>query len=207
MVLSERGVRVMVRFYFVVVVSMSMMCSSEAMAAQWALRVVASSDRTHDQEVKRGVRDALLPLARHAVRTYPYGAGVQYWEREVGRALHRHGLDVSVQVVLVERAVRFVPSEVRATVNTVQVTIGAGRGHNWWCLLIQTMCIVEGTTEEDEPLYAAVGQALPSLETSKKRTAKLWIASMWTGYETKKGTSIGAVSHADKQRGARMAHP
>lgn len=177
--------------FVVMAFSIGWMSSTEAMAAQWALRVVAASDRTVDQEMKAHVRDALLPFVHRAVRIVPYGADPHYWEREAVRALHHNGLDVPIRVEIVERIVRFEPTGVRARVDTVHVTIGAGQGHNWWCLLMQMMCIVEGTSEEDEPLYAAIGQAVSSGETPKKRTAKLWIASMWTGRETKKGHQLG----------------
>ena len=116
------------------------------------LHVVAHSDDPQDQALKLRVRDAVLPLLAEAV------AGARSPEEALGRveervaaitarareAIRAGGYDYPVRV----ETGRF-PFPARrlgdrvypaGTYHAVRVVIGAGRGHNFWCVLFPGLC-------------------------------------------------------------------
>ncbi len=84
------------------------------------LRVVANSDDETDQMTKLRVRDAVLPTALQ----------IPFHLRAVARAARE--IDPTARVR--RGALRFCGRSSAA----VQVTLGAGKGHNWWGILYPT---------------------------------------------------------------------
>lgn len=124
------------------------------------LQVVAHSDHPLDQAAKLAVRDALLPVverlhrqAPSTVRSSPL-AWLAYVERHRGLLLAaaRRALDQGpwppwpVRVETEPAAFAAGPSDasgpppVAGSYLTVRVVIGAGRGHNWWCVAFPLLC-------------------------------------------------------------------
>lgn len=137
------------------------------------LHVVASSDSAHDQAVKLQVRDAVLafcePLlegaeSRSEVQRRLDGQ-MQALANCAQRALWAAGEDGTVSVRLAEE---YYPTRDYPTFSLpagrylgLRVTIGAGEGHNWWCVVFPPLCNeaaageVVGTEEEElEPDYS-----------------------------------------------------
>ena len=127
------------------------------------LRILANSDGAGDQLVKREIRDALvaqmngwveelddpqsLSEAQALVRRH-----LPEMEKLVGRELAARGLAYSYKVEL--GTVPFPTKMYGGTVypagdyEAVRVTLGAGLGQNWWCVLFPPLCfIVAGTGE------------------------------------------------------------
>lgn len=124
------------------------------------LRILANSDNATDQWIKRKVRDAIvermnewvdepgsIDQARETVQ-----ANLGEIERVVGDVLRQHGFDYDYQVEFGN-----VPFPAKLYGNklypagdyeAVRVTIGAGEGQNWWCVLFPPLCFVDAANGE-----------------------------------------------------------
>ena len=128
------------------------------------LHVVANSDSDEDQAVKLRVRDAVLQAAQ------PYVTGpdaeealaenLGALERAAAKALRSLGREDAVSVTLQNEAF---PTRAYETFSlpagvyrTLRVTIGAGAGHNWWCVVFPTLCTA-ASLDELETAAAAGG--------------------------------------------------
>ena len=128
------------------------------------LHVVANSDSDEDQAVKLRVRDAVLQAAQ------PYVTGpdaeealaenLGALERAAAKALRSLGRENAVSVTLQNEAF---PTRAYETFSlpagvyrTLRVTIGAGAGHNWWCVVFPTLCTA-ASLDELETAAAAGG--------------------------------------------------
>ena len=125
------------------------------------LQVVAESDSVEDQQLKLELRDVCLKCAEICIADAPDADAVymrlEEYAADFQAACERRALElgyageIRVETGTFEFPNRiygdlFVPAgEYRA----LRVTIGAGEGHNWWCVLYPSLCILN---EED---YAA----------------------------------------------------
>ena len=128
------------------------------------LHVVANSDSDEDQAVKLRVRDAVLQAAQPYV-TGPDADGalaenLGALERAAAKALRSLGREDAVSVTLQNEAF---PTRAYETFSlpagvyrTLRVTIGAGAGHNWWCVVFPTLCTA-ASLDELETAAAAGG--------------------------------------------------
>ncbi|WP_051962585.1 stage II sporulation protein R [Geobacillus icigianus] len=119
------------------------------------LRILANSDAAQDQELKRKVRDAVnaqingwvaeltsLAEAKRVIRSH-----LPDIEQTVARVLRD---ERSHQLYKVEfRPVRF-PTKVygdyvypAGTYEAVLITLGEGKGANWWCVLFPPLCFLD----------------------------------------------------------------
>lgn len=116
------------------------------------LHVVANSDSAADQELKGKVRDAVL------TRSGIYLAGLDREEALKTLAEHlpqlgqvaadtvaREGYDYPVRVRLEEAAF---PTKTYSdfalpagTYTALRIELGAGQGHNWWCVVYPPLCM------------------------------------------------------------------
>ncbi|MBU5670889.1 stage II sporulation protein R [Paenibacillus sp. MSJ-6] len=122
------------------------------------LRILANSDSLGDQAVKRLVRDAVVeqmngwvaelaqPESLEEARTMVQGK-LPDIEQRVGETLKANGKSYSYEVVLGE--VPF-PTKIyggavypAGEYEAVRVTLGAGAGKNWWCVLFPPLCFVD----------------------------------------------------------------
>lgn len=122
------------------------------------LRILANSDSLGDQAVKRLVRDAVVeqmngwvaeldqPESLEEARTMVQGK-LSDIEQRVGETLKASGKNYSYEVELGE--VPF-PTKIyggavypAGDYEAVRVTLGAGSGKNWWCVLFPPLCFVD----------------------------------------------------------------
>ena len=129
------------------------------------LHILADSDCETDQAIKLAVRDALLPYLQEATA----GAATReealdclssqcsMFKKVADETLFHLGTDytatVSVenlyfpiriygsQTYLSTDAVIFPPG----FYDSVQVILGSGEGHNWWCLAYPSLCFIDAT--------------------------------------------------------------
>ena len=117
------------------------------------LHILANSDSAEDQAVKLAVRDRLLVECGDLfTETEDYDAALAEAEANLPaleasarRELAARGIDPAVTVALTPAAfetrtygdVTLPAGEYTA----LQVTIGAGKGHNWWCVCYPNLCI------------------------------------------------------------------
>ena len=125
------------------------------------LHVVANSDSPADQEVKLKVRDAVL---EEAARWYGDAATME--EANFALCTHLESITQAANKALAENGS---PHTARAqvtdlyfptrdyegfslpagTYRSLQVTIGAGEGKNWWCVVFPALCLPAAQDRED----------------------------------------------------------
>ncbi len=144
------------------------------------LHVVASGDTPEEQAVKLAVRDACLEAAREiagdcrdADAAYAaVNANLAALRTAAVAAAYRAGFSGDVRV---ETGVFPFPDRVYGEVlvpageyRALRVTLGEGRGHNWWCVLYPTLCVLDEQAYfagEDAPIefYSSIGRFLRGL--------------------------------------------
>ena len=117
------------------------------------LRVIAASDSGEDQADKLAVRDAVLDLMEEKLRTAENRQEAEALTAEMedeirARAeacLRGRGTGAPVRVTLGWEASprrEYGDATLPAgTYRTLRVTIGAGEGQNWWCVLFPGICM------------------------------------------------------------------
>ena len=114
------------------------------------LHVVANSDSSADQAIKLHVRDAVLAAARQALQDAddPQQAIAQalpQLEAAANAALAAQGSRETARVSF--RRELFPTREYdtfslpSGVYRSLRVTIGAGGGHNWWCVIFLSLCV------------------------------------------------------------------
>ena len=117
------------------------------------LHVTANSDSGADQAVKLQVRDAVLPVISRLTadchtRAEALAAmqnGLPEIRQTAVRALRAAGSSDSVQLLL---TTELFPRRDYETFSlpagcyeTLRVSLGAGAGHNWWCVAFPSLCL------------------------------------------------------------------
>lgn len=114
------------------------------------LHVVANSDSAADQSIKLHVRDAVLAAARQALQ------GTDDPQQAIAQALPQ--LEAAANAALAAQGSRntasvsfrreLFPTREYDTFSlpsgvyrSLRVTIGAGGGHNWWCVIFPSLCV------------------------------------------------------------------
>ena len=114
------------------------------------LHVVANSDSSADQAIKLHVRDAVLTAARQALQDAgdPQQAIAQalpQLEAAANAALAAQGsrdtASVSFRRELFPTREYDTFSLPSGVYRSLRVTIGAGGGHNWWCVIFPSLCV------------------------------------------------------------------
>lgn len=140
------------------------------------LHILADSDSEQDQQIKLALRDVLLPYLNAATLTATTKEDAMQQLKEqcdalteiANTALAELGADytatISVQSLyfpiriygsqtyLSEDAIIFPPG----FYDSVQVVLGNGEGHNWWCLAYPSLCFIDATYDyvpKDSDMY------------------------------------------------------
>lgn len=120
------------------------------------LHVVANSDSPSDQAIKLRVRDAVLAAAEPVLGSaddpdQALAAELPALECAAAEMLRALGREESVSVTLQNE--RFPTRDYETfslpagVYRTLRVTIGAGEGHNWWCVVFPTLCTAASLDE------------------------------------------------------------
>ena len=125
------------------------------------LHVVAASDSAEDQAVKLHVRDACLRCARELLSDCPDADAAYAALRENRAAFLRAARKAAAAAgcagpVRAETGVFAFPDRLYGDLflpageyRALRVVIGTGGGHNWWCVLYPSLCLL------DEGVYAS----------------------------------------------------
>lgn len=135
----------------------------EAMAAKIApeilrFHVLANSDRKEDQELKIGVRDAILQYMQELpsanLSKDAFGNLLSFHlpalEAAAAQYIAASGYDYPITAELVN--CHFPPKAYsglalpEGSYDALQITIGQGKGHNWWCVLYPRLCFTDAVT-------------------------------------------------------------
>ncbi|MFD2672083.1 stage II sporulation protein R [Marinicrinis sediminis] len=139
------------------------------------LRILAHSDSVQDQWLKAKVRDEIVAAMEEWVQA-PDGIhearqAVQQQlptlQKQVEALLTRYGIEQEVQMELgkVPFPTKMYGGQVypAGDYEALRVTLGAGQGKNWWCVLFPPLCFVDGETGEAvAQADSAAEQAVPS---------------------------------------------
>ena len=129
------------------------------------LHVVGASDSSADQARKLAVRDALLPeLAALTADCADAGAAAAVIARRLpalaetaARTLGTgESASVSLAWELFPRRDYGTFSLPAGSYRALRVTLGAGEGHNWWCVAFPALCLPAAEADEEA---AAFGEA------------------------------------------------
>lgn len=143
------------------------------------LRILANSDAPADQAVKRVVRDAVVEAmnswvtgpqtieeARATMRQH-----MGEMELLVGKVLSSRGFDYAFHIELgqVPFPTKMYGSEVypAGSYEALLITLGEGKGQNWWCVLFPPLCFIDVASGE---AVAADVEVEPSKAASKEET-------------------------------------
>ncbi len=141
------------------------------------LRILANSDAAGDQLVKRQIRDSIveqmnewvaqledpqsLEQARKLIRSH-----LPELNALVAGELKERGIDYGYTVEL--GVVPFPTKMYGGTVypageyEAVRVTLGAGRGQNWWCVLFPPLCFIDAGSGDGAAPAAAKARTVPA---------------------------------------------
>ena len=141
------------------------------------LHILAASDDTADQEAKLYVRDAILSEYGDELRACADKASAEAYvaaqsdaiRRVAEEALAARGLDYSVSVTLTEE---WFDTRVYEDVTlpagnytALQVTLGEGKGQNFWCMLYPALCIRPALGDTVDPTKDAYNEGAYLLVT------------------------------------------
>lgn len=122
------------------------------------LHIVANSDSEADQSLKLRVRDAVLESLQEGLEDLTDSRQAETYLREnlpklqnvAENVIRQAGFSFPVEIGLTEEAFPVreydtfrLPSGVY---QALRITIGAGEGHNWWCVVFPSLC-APATTE------------------------------------------------------------
>ncbi len=116
------------------------------------LRVVAASDTAEDQNLKIAVRDKLLSTYAETLASFTGTEEAEAFllgelpvlQKTVEDFLKEEGLSRTVAVAVGEEFFETRSYEdvtlPRGTYTSLTVTLGEGKGQNWWCVLYPALC-------------------------------------------------------------------
>ena len=132
------------------------------------LHIVAASDSEEDQSLKLRVRDAVLSSLREGMETVTdieqarayLQENLSQIEAVANRVLREAGCTDTATASLQpeEFDIRHYDTFTlpAGIYEALRITIGAGEGHNWWCVAFPTLC-VGATVEEFEKTASCAG--------------------------------------------------
>jgi len=127
------------------------------------LHIVANSNSDSDQELKYAIRDRIVAETQELFATTQSPtetreiaeANLQIFREIAESEIVERGYDYNVTVELRTHAF---PSTVYGEIllpagryDALKITIGAGAGENWWCVLFPTLCFIDGVNMEMSP--------------------------------------------------------
>lgn len=127
------------------------------------LRILAHDDSLKEQMIKTKVRDAINAELRSVVgyidekkiARKEITEAIPKLEKIVDEVLAEHDVTHDVSLSL-KKEVEF-PTRIygpliypQGMYEALVVTIGEGKGQNWWCVLFPALCFIETDTEEEE---------------------------------------------------------
>lgn len=137
------------------------------------LHVIANSNTAGDQALKLKVRDAVIEYLQKQDDLLTVDDTREYLEANLGSLekisegiIAANGRDYPAHAKL---GVRYIPEKVYGDMTfpsgnyeALNITLGDGKGENWWCVLFPPLCLLDEGTErdvaEDDVKDAAAGR-------------------------------------------------
>lgn len=159
----EQNAKKMIPFIEFVLILIMLQCAIALFTGERAeeaiqFRLLAHSNTGADQSIKREVQEEIAPLIDEAIitasSTDEIGDNLAKLEPTIMRIASEIAKD---QPITLERKEALIPPkrsgfviQPQATYDAYILTIGSGRGDNWWCSLFPNICFPEQQEEKEE---------------------------------------------------------
>lgn len=154
------------------------------------LHILANSDSDEDQTLKLKVRDGLLAYSETLFKNAATKAeaetaakeNLDQIQRKAEEIIHENGYNYDVQVYV--KNISFntrVYGDVTlpaGNYDAIRVVIGAGEGHNWWCVMFPPLCLPSATGTE---LNTVLNDEEQKIVTDDSYTFKFKIVEIFEG--------------------------
>ena len=131
------------------------------------LHVVAASDSAQDQTLKLRVRDAVVCSFQNDIKKLTGARQAKVYlqdnlpkiEALANRVLQENGCSDKATVSLQQEAFATRDYDTftlpAGIYEALRITIGAGEGHNWWCVVFPALCVGATVSEFEETAQCA----------------------------------------------------
>ncbi|WP_342542171.1 stage II sporulation protein R [Paenisporosarcina sp. FSL H8-0542] len=125
------------------------------------IRIVANSNTSEDQQIKSLIQQEIQPLLEKAAASVQTTAQLEKELNELSTEITLKAQAFTKQAIHISLAKALIPPKTDGTYFYAQdfhqslvVTIGSGKGDNWWCALFPKVCYQEEEEEviEEEPV-------------------------------------------------------
>lgn len=154
------------------------------------LHILANSDSEYDQSVKLKVRDRVLEYSKSLFESAS--------SKEEAESLISQNLDNITRVAQNELKYLGCGQNVRAEIkkmyfttryydsytlpsgmyDALRITIGSGKGHNWWCVMYPSIC-VSAASEQDEKAKQALDDGEYDIIKNEKYSYKFKVVELF----------------------------
>lgn len=159
------------------------------------LHILANSDSEYDQSVKLKVRDRVLEYSKSLFESAS--------SKEEAESLISQNLDNITQVAQNELQNLGCGQNVKAEIkkmyfttryydsytlpsgmyDALRITIGSGKGHNWWCVMYPSICI-SAASEQDEKAKQALDDGEYDIIKNEKYSYKFKVVELFEMMKT-----------------------
>ena len=159
------------------------------------LHILANSDSEYDQSVKLKVRDRVLEYSKSLF--------VSARSKEEAESLISQNLDNITRVAQNELKYLGCGQNVKAEIkkmyfttryydsytlpsgmyDALRITIGSGKGHNWWCVMYPSICI-SAASEQDEKAKQALDDGEYEIIKNEKYSYKFKVVELFEMMKT-----------------------
>ncbi|EPD51648.1 stage II sporulation protein R [Paenisporosarcina sp. HGH0030] len=125
------------------------------------IRIVANSNTSEDQQIKSLIQQEIQPLLEKAAASVQTTAQLEKELNALSTEITLKAQAITKQAIQISLAKALIPPKTDGTYFYAQdfhqslvVTIGSGKGDNWWCALFPKVCYQEEEEEviEEEPV-------------------------------------------------------
>ncbi len=159
------------------------------------LHILANSDSDHDQSVKLKVRDRVLEYSKGLFESAKskqeaeslVSSNLDNITRVAQNELKDLGCDQTVKAEIKKMyfTTRYYDSYTLPSgmYDALRITIGSGKGHNWWCVMYPSIC-VSAAAEQDEKAKQALDDDEYEIIKNEKYSYKFKVVELFEMMKT-----------------------
>ncbi len=134
-------------------------------------RILAHSNTVHDQLEKEKVQQEVMPLIQNVIdQAETTNEAVDNLKKLEPTIIERAESIVPGKTITFKKEYALIPPkrsgffiQPQAHYDTYLLTIGSGRGDNWWCALFENVCFPEQEEKEEEKVTFFIWEWIKSL--------------------------------------------
>lgn len=154
------------------------------------LHILANSDSNYDQSVKLKVRDRVLEYSKSLFESASskeeaeslISQNLDDITRVAQNELQNLGCDKTVKAEIKKMyfTTRYYDSYTLPSgmYDALRITIGSGKGHNWWCVMYPSIC-VSAASEQDEKAKQALDDGEYDIIKNEKYSYKFKVVELF----------------------------